>query len=238
MRDFSAQGVVAVGLIGGTIMVARSPSSALAIIKELRARGPFTQMVLGVTVLMDVVVIVLFTIAVALADVLIAGKSFQLSHVFLLIGEIGLDIAFGLVVWQVLRAIFALPFSPYVKKILMFATGYGMYAVSALFRDFHLGPIHLHIVSEPLLVGLIGGFLLANYTPYKTEFRKVIEDAAPVVFVVFFTLVGLSLELSVLAQVWSIALILLVVRLVGIYIGCLLGSSVAGDAVRQKRFWV
>lgn len=76
--------------------------------------------------------------------------------------------------------------------------------------------------------------MVANFTRYKTEFRKVIEDAAPVVFIVFFTLVGLSLELDVLAQVWSIALILLVVRLVGIYIGCFLGSTMAGDAVRHK----
>jgi Trk K+ transport system NAD-binding subunit len=45
---------------------------------------------------------------------------------------------------------------------------------------------------------------------------------------------GLSLELNVLAQVWGIALILLLVRLVGIYLGCFLGSTLAGDTVRQK----
>ena len=234
MQDLPIQGIVAVALIGGTIMVARSPSSALAVIKELRARGPFTQMVLGVTVLMDAVVIVLFTVAVALADVLITGGAFHLSHLFLVMGEILLDVVFGLTVWQILRAIFALPVSADVKAILMFATGYGMFALSALLWDLHLGDMTLHIVSEPLLVGFIAGFMVANFTPYKTEFRKVIEDAAPLVFIVFFTLVGLSLELDVLAQVWGIALILLVVRLVGIYLGCFVGSSMAGDAVRQK----
>ena len=234
MQGLPAQGVVAVGLIGGTIMVARSPSSAFAVIKELRARGPFTQMVLGVTVLMDAVVIVLFTVAVALADVLIRGEAFRLSHLLLVMGEIGLDVVFGLIVWQILRAIFALPVSAPIKAALMFATGYGMYAQSALLWDLHLGSFTLHIVSEPLLVGLIAGFMVANFTPYKTEFRKVIEDTAPMVFVVFFTLVGLSLELNLLAQVWGIALILLGVRLVGIYLGCFVGSTLAGDAVRQK----
>jgi Trk K+ transport system NAD-binding subunit/Kef-type K+ transport system membrane component KefB len=234
MQGLSPQGIVAVGLIGGTIMVARSPSSAYAIIKELRAHGPFTQMVLGVTVLMDVLVIILFTVMVALADMLIGGKAFHLSHVLLLIGEMCLDVLFGLIVWQMLRAVFALPASTYVKAALMFATGYGIYALSALLRDFQVGAVTLHIVSEPLLVGLIGGFLVANYTPYKTEFRQVIEDAAPLVFIVFFTLVGLSLELDVLAQVWGIALILLVVRIVGIYFGCFFGSMMAGDGVRQK----
>jgi Kef-type K+ transport system membrane component KefB len=49
--------VFAIALLGATIMIARSPSSALAIIKELRARGPFTHKVLGATVLKDAVVI-------------------------------------------------------------------------------------------------------------------------------------------------------------------------------------
>ena len=54
---------------------------------------------------MDGVVIVLFTVAVALADVLIGGKAFHGVHL-LLVGEIGLDLVFGLLVWQRLRAIF------------------------------------------------------------------------------------------------------------------------------------
>ena len=56
-------------LLGSTIMIARSPSSALAIIKELRARGPFTHKVLGATILMDAVVIVIFAAAVSVAAV-------------------------------------------------------------------------------------------------------------------------------------------------------------------------
>ena len=43
-------------LFSGIIAVARSPASALAVIKELRADGPFTQTVLGVTMVSDVVV--------------------------------------------------------------------------------------------------------------------------------------------------------------------------------------
>ena len=45
---------LAISVLVGVILVARSPSSAIAIINELRAKGPFTQSVLGVTVIMDV----------------------------------------------------------------------------------------------------------------------------------------------------------------------------------------
>ena len=51
---------LAVGMLTGAIVVARSPSSAIAIVTELRAKGLFTRTVLGVTVLMDVVVVVCF----------------------------------------------------------------------------------------------------------------------------------------------------------------------------------
>ena len=40
----------------GVIAIARSPSSAIAVVRELRADGPFTQTVLGVTMVTDVVV--------------------------------------------------------------------------------------------------------------------------------------------------------------------------------------
>ncbi|MFQ5492305.1 MAG: peptidylprolyl isomerase, partial [Phycisphaerae bacterium] len=43
-------------------------------------------------------------------------------------------------------------------------------------------------------------------------FGKVVEDTAPLVFVLFFTLVGVSLDLDVLAKTWTVALGLLLVR--------------------------
>ena len=48
---------IAVAMLAGAILVARSPSSAIAIVNALRAKGPFPQTALGVTVIMDVVVI-------------------------------------------------------------------------------------------------------------------------------------------------------------------------------------
>ena len=52
--------VVAISMITACLAVARSPSSAIAIISELGAHGSFTTLALSVTVLMDVVVVLLF----------------------------------------------------------------------------------------------------------------------------------------------------------------------------------
>lgn len=53
MQGMSPLEVVAVGLLGATVIVARSPSSAYAIIKEPRAKGPCIPTILGVTMLTD-----------------------------------------------------------------------------------------------------------------------------------------------------------------------------------------
>jgi Kef-type K+ transport system membrane component KefB len=45
--------------------VARSPSSAIAIISETKAKGDYTDTVLGVTVVMDVVIIMLFAVVIS-----------------------------------------------------------------------------------------------------------------------------------------------------------------------------
>jgi Kef-type K+ transport system membrane component KefB len=66
-----------IAMLVGAIMTARSPASAIAIVKELRAKGPFTRCFLGVTVVSDVVVLVLFAISVAFARGQCTGNGFS-----------------------------------------------------------------------------------------------------------------------------------------------------------------
>ena len=61
---------MAAALLFSCLGVARSPSSAIALIAELNAHGPFTSTVLAVTVLIDVVVVVLFSVTLTMATTL------------------------------------------------------------------------------------------------------------------------------------------------------------------------
>jgi len=62
---------LAISMLTGTVFVARSPASAIAVINEMRARGPFTQTVMGVTVLIDFLVIILFSIMLSVSIALV-----------------------------------------------------------------------------------------------------------------------------------------------------------------------
>ncbi len=85
MSTFPVTGRLAIAALAAAILVARSPSLAIAIVTELRARGPFTQTVLGVTVLMDFIVIVLFAINIEIADALLTDVPLDLGFVGLIL---------------------------------------------------------------------------------------------------------------------------------------------------------
>jgi Trk K+ transport system NAD-binding subunit len=222
-------------IMAGAILVARSPSSAIAIINELRARGPFTKTVLGVTVVMDVGVITLFALNSSIADALLTGVDLDWGFILLVSGEILLSLTLGFIISLVLRQIFMLRAATAYKYILMLLTGYGAFALSAWIREFSGTNYPVEIFIEPLLACMVAGFLLSNFHPVRIEFLKSIEDISPRVYIVFFTLTGASMALDVLVKTWHIALILFAVRLIAIMIGSFSGGAIAGDPMRYNR---
>jgi Trk K+ transport system NAD-binding subunit/Kef-type K+ transport system membrane component KefB len=230
--------VVAAALLAGSILVARSPSSAIAIIKELRAWGPFTRLTLGVTVVMDAVVIVLFTVNAELGDLLLHGGGGGVGTVAFLLLELSLSLVAGLVVGQILRAVLAAPGGRMVaSSVLVLSLGWGVFALARAMRrgvfGLHLGGHDLML--EPLLVCMVAGLVVTNFTTQRTNFHRLLDRDAPLVFVVFFTLAGASMSLEVLARTWAVALALFGVRLVAIMIGAFVGGVMAGEPPRQSR---
>jgi Kef-type K+ transport system membrane component KefB len=99
---------VAVAVLGGAILIARSPSSAIAVVTELRAKGPFTSTALGVTVIMDVLVITVFAVNSAVADALLTDLGFDFRFLLLLFTEILLSLLFGVALGKIIEIILSL----------------------------------------------------------------------------------------------------------------------------------
>lgn len=225
----------AVALLAGAILVARSPSSAIAIVKELRARGPFTYTVLGVTVIMDAVVIVLFAVSSSVADAFFGGLGFDVGTLVVMLLGFVISGTGGVVVGLLLEGILRLRQRRALKAAMVLAAGYGVYLLSAWFRQFSHQRLGHEILLEPLLVCMIGGFLVTNYSERCSEFHELVHETGPPVYVAFFTLTGASLALGILAQTWSVALVLFAVRLGGIFLGAFSGGAIAGEPLRLNR---
>ena len=222
-------------LLVGAIMVARSPSSAIAIVNELRAKGSFTKVALGVTVIMDVVVIIIFSVSESVAETILESIGFDLSFILVLAAELSLTVITGYLLSFLLKYTLSLRCSRIWKTTIIMAAGFGTFIIPG-----HLWALTEKIFSygiflEPLLGCMIAGFITANYTAYRTELLKVLHDVGPFVYTAFFTLTGVSLRLDVLTQCWTIAMIMFAVRLAAIFIGSFSGSMLAGEPVKESR---
>ncbi len=232
MQDMTMQSQIAVALLAATIFVARSPSSAIAVINEMRAKGPFTQTALGVTVLKDVLVIVLFAICFAFGDALITGEELKLGFIFLLLAELAFSFGIGFLVGKLLATILSLKTEAYVKTALIMLTGYGVYLMVRGIKDLSLEYLSFEIYLEPLVICIIGSFVVTNFTTYRLEFSKILNRISHLVYAAFFILAGASLSINILSDVWEIALALFTIRIIAMVIGSLIGGSLGGDPFR------
>jgi len=107
--------------------------------------------------------------------------------------------------------------------------------LSEAIRHFTRDHWDVEILLEPLLICMIGGFVLTNYSRYRNEFSKILHDIGPLIFIAFFMLVGASLKLDILAAIWPIALVLFAVRLITIFLGSFTGGVLAGEKMAYNR---
>ena len=235
MRTMSMSSRIAVAILGGAVLVARSPSSAIAIVNELRAKGPFTKTALGVTVIMDVVVILLFGLNSSIADALVTKLQFDLSFIGILLLELIVSIGIGYTLYKFIQAILSSALNQSAKTGIILLLGYSIFLLSLSVRTVSHNNANFEFVLEPLLICMIGGFLITNFSDHRDQFSKIIHDVSPAIYILFFTLTGASLALDIFVQTWPIALALFAVRLLAIYIGSFSGGTIAGEPPAYNR---
>ena len=233
MSGFDSSSKLGVAILAGSILIARSPSSAIAVVKELKAKGPFTQVALGVTVVMDIAVIAIFTLNESVAQILLTGSAIDLTFLMQLCAELLLSMGLGLVLSKVIGISIGLNL-PWILKISsVIGLGYSAFYLSHVIESRY--GIHL----EGMLACLVCGFHVANFFQGRREFIRILNQASPIIYIAFFTLTGASLTLEILKKVWFVTLTLFAVRILGIIIGSMVsGKLINDDAKTIKIRWM
>jgi len=229
MQGMNVATKVAVAMLMATIFVARSPASAIAVINEMRAKGPFVQMAMGVTVIKDFLVILLFAICFSVSVTLVSGEPFTIWFLLILLGELIVSFGLGYVVGRLLSLILSIRMHEYAKAVLILALGYSVYALNHFIELHSQDWIGKTIHLEPLLICIIGSFFVTNYSRFRQEFIRILEDVGPIIYICFFTLTGASVSLDVLVRLIGVAFLLFAIRLVTMIVGSFIGGSLAGD---------
>ncbi len=235
MRDLPTAGRIAAALLGGTILAARSPSSAIAIINEMRARGPFTKTVLGVTLVKDVLIVVLFAMSTSIAATLLTGRQFDIGFIILVSFEVLASIGLGVAVAQLMALILRNHWEDWLKIPLLLLIGYLVFYLSGEIRHWSHNNLPVELLFEPLLICMVASFWLTNRSPYRSELRHLLHQVEMPIFVIFFTLIGGALDIGIVMALLPITIAIFAARLLALFVGGYLGGLVAGDPAQFNR---
>lgn len=220
--DLDLQHVVAMGLILGLVATANSPASTVAVINELRARGPFTTLAIGTTVVKDVLVILL------MAVILMVSRGFVDSADGIdpgLLGRIPVEVVASLAVGAVLGVLLILYLARINKEVALFLLAMvvlGIEVVGFVEARFHL---HLHF----LLIFIAAGFVVENLSARGDIMIQGLERSSLPIYVVFFTFSGVGLDLDSFRSLWPIALGFVLFRALLLYGSTYAGARWAGE---------
>ena len=217
-----AEAAAAVVLLG-VIAVAVSPSTTIAVITELRARGEMVETVLGVTIVKDLLILLLFTVVNAVALSWVRGQGLDLSD----LGHVAIDIFGSLLVGGVLGVVLGL----YIVRVGR------LVPLTVLLLALASVELGRSLQMEHLLVCMAAGFAARNLYPTAAgHFLDALEQSSTPVYVVFFALVGAGLDLRIFAAVWLPACVYVVVRLAAIWVATRVPAVAAGSGWRVIRY--
>lgn len=228
--DYPFMTKLAVSLLGATILLALSPASTIAVIQEVKAKGPFSKTVLSITVVMDVVIIVMFAVSVAFASAMIDGNPVTIAFMGILVLDIVIAVVAGFILGKLIGLVLSTPLAKWMKALVLLLLGFLVFEASYRVPDVAYEVIGFKIKIEPLLIAMVAGFTVTNFTSFRKPFEDLLHDISPYVYVAFFALTGVALKLDILVATIGIASILFLVRMVAIIIGTYVGGTVAGES--------
>lgn len=217
-QDFAFSIVIA------SMSAATAPAATLMVMKQYRAHGPVTKTLLPVVALDDVLGIIAFGIALAVAKISISVETTSTAMMFLEpVIEIFGSVLLGFIIGVVLA---------FVSKRQKNKDDIQIVSLAAIALSTGLANT---LGLSSLLTNIVVGTVLVNLLKHSGRVFGSVNDFVPVFYVMFFTLAGASLDLSILVSVGLMGVAYIFARGIGKYVGAYLGATAvkAPDTVRK-----
>lgn len=212
-------------IILGSLAPAASPAGTIAVLRDLRAKGTLTDTTIAMVGLADAVVVVIFSLAITWAHVLLGGEAGISSAVtsasWEILGGLGLGGVVGAVASYSIKRMQLTSDNIFVVTVAVVVLCWGlagMIGVSTILACMALGVavtnINVHIGNES---------------------NKAIDNVMTPIFVLFFAVIGMSMDFSLFYLVWPVVIVYCLGRAIGMIAGCRAGAimSRADPAVRR-----
>ena len=207
----------------GSIAAATAPAATLMVVKQYKADGPLTRLLLMVVAIDDAVGLVLFSASFGIANALEQGRidaiSVLVEPVVEIVFSLGLGAAAGFALNQL-----EIYFHSRSKRMSL-SVAFVLLTVGLSMVTFDIGPLHC---GFSLLVCMMTGTVFCNICPTSDELMDRLDRWVSPVNILFFVLSGAELDLNILSD--PLVLLIGVVYIAFRSLGKISGAFVSGRA--------
>lgn len=204
----------------GAIAAATAPAATLMVVRQYKADGPMTRLLLLVVAIDDAVGLMLFSASFGIAKVLESGQislaTVVLEPVIEIVMSIALGSLFGLGLFTVEK------FFHSRSKRLSISIAFVFMTISLSMLEFEVGGIRFGF--SLLLVCMMCGTIFCNVCDFSEELMGRVDGWTAPLFVLFFVLSGAELDLEILSNVLVLLIgaVYIIFRSLGKYYGAYL----------------
>lgn len=207
----------------GAIATATAPAATLMVVRQYKAHGPLTKLLLPIVALDDAVGLVVFAVSFGIAKTMVSGNFDLVSIILTPIIEIACSLLLGALMGWVLTQLEKL-FNSNTNRLNL-TIGIVLLTASLSMMKFEVGSIHIQFSS--LLTCMMLGTVFCNICSLSHDLMGAADKWTSPIFALFFVISGAELELSVFtaASVVAIGIIYIVFRSLGKYIGTFISAK-------------
>lgn len=207
----------------GAIATATAPAATLMVVRQYKANGPLTKLLLPIVALDDAVGLVVFAVSFGIAKTFVSGSMDVISVLLNPLVEIVCSLLLGSVMGWVLTQLEKL-FNSNTNRLNL-TIGIVFLTVSLSMLDFTVFGIHIHFSS--LLTCMMLGTIFCNICPLSEDLMKASDKWTSPLFAIFFVVSGAELELSVFTDIAIvvIGIVYIIFRSLGKYYGALISAK-------------
>ena len=213
-------------IILGAVATATAPAATLMVVRQYKAKGKVTDILLPIVALDDAVGLVVFAISFGIAGAINTGAIDALSMIINPILEVVLSISLG----AIMGYLFTLceQFFHSRSKRMAISVTFVMLTVAISQLKFQIGDIHIAFSS--LLACMMLGTIFCNICDFSEELMERADRWTMPLLVLFFVISGAELDLSVFSN-WIYIVIggaYIIFRSLGKYFGARFSAQLSG----------
>jgi Kef-type K+ transport system membrane component KefB len=218
---------VPTALVFGALASATAPAATVDVLHEYHAEGPLTTTLMAVVGLDDALSLLLFSVAATIAESQLSGAAAVslVPALSLVLQEIGGATLLGIVV--------GVPFQELLNRLEHEHAVYGFVVGVVIFVAGLANSLGVSLILSLMTMGVVVANLRGDNSLYV---RRVVERVGPVIYVLFFALVGARLQVHLLPAMGLVGLTYLVMRTCGKLGGAWFGSVIGGAEPQVRNY--